>query len=59
MVLNQMGMKRIWRPKRKKCFSLRTENVSDSVQKGESEQQGHVSSVGEGTSVLGTVSNDS
>ena len=38
---------------KKEPFPLRTENVSDSVQKGESEQEGHVSSVGEGTSGLG------
>ena len=38
---------------KEETFPLRTENVSDSVQKGESEQEGHVSSLGEGTSVLG------
>ena len=38
---------------KRETYPLRTENVSDSVQQGESEQQGHVSSVGEGTSGLG------
>ena len=57
MDLNQTKVKSIWRPKRKNRFHFRTENVSDSVQKGESEQEGHVSSAGRRNQWPGTVPN--